>query len=86
MARRTITSFRCTSRVLKIAADKGLDVKALKKAMGDGRVDGMIEKNFSLAEALGINGTPAFIIGDQVIRGAIDLASLKELISKARGS
>ena len=74
------------SRVLKIAADKGLDVKALKKAMGDGRVDGMIEKNFSLAEALGINGTPAFIIGDQVIRGAIDLASLKELISKARGS
>ena len=74
------------SRVLRIAAGIGLDVKALKKAMGDGRVDGMIEKNFALAEALDINGTPAFIIGDQVIRGAIDLASLKELISKARGS
>lgn len=74
------------SRVLRIAADIGLDVKALKKAMGDGRVDGMIEKNFALAEALDINGTPAFIIGDQVIRGAIDLATLKEFISKARGS
>ena len=74
------------SRVLRIAADKGFDVKALKKAMGDGRIDGMIEKNFALAKALDINGTPAFIIGDQVVRGAINLASLKELISKARGS
>lgn len=74
------------SRVLRIAADKGFDVKALKKAMGDGRIDDMIEKNFALAKALDINGTPAFIIGDQVVRGAIDLAFLKELISKARGS
>lgn len=74
------------SRVLKIAAGIGLDIKALKKAMGDGRVDGMIEKNLALAQALDINGTPAFIIGDQVVRGAVDLATLKELISKARGS
>jgi protein-disulfide isomerase len=74
------------SRVMRIAAEKGLDVKALKKTMEDPRINEMIEKNFALAKALDINGTPAFVIGDQVVRGAIDLASLRELISKARGS
>ena len=74
------------SRVLRIAAERGFDVRALKKTMDDPRVTAMIEKNFALAEALDINGTPAFIIGDQVVRGTIDLTSLKELVSKARGS
>ncbi|NQU59952.1 MAG: DsbA family protein [Rhodospirillales bacterium] len=74
------------SRVLKIAADIGFDVKALKKAMQDPRIDGMIERNYALAKALDINGTPAFIVGDQIVRGAIDLGSLKSLIAQARGS
>ena len=46
----------------------------------------MIEKNFALAQALDINGTPAFVIGDKLVRGAIDRAALKKLISQARGS
>ncbi|MBT3305463.1 MAG: DsbA family protein [Alphaproteobacteria bacterium] len=73
-------------RVMKFAAKVGYDVNALKKAMRDPRIESLIEKNFKLAKALDINGTPAFIIGDQVIRGAVDLATLKLLVSKARGS
>ncbi|MCH7935817.1 MAG: thioredoxin domain-containing protein [Proteobacteria bacterium] len=73
-------------RVMKIAAQTGYDVKALKKTMADPRIDEMIKKNFALAEALDINGTPAFVIGDKIVRGAIDLAALKKLISQARGS
>ena len=72
--------------VMKIAAKNGYDVKALKKTMADPRIDKMIEKNFALAQALDINGTPAFVIGDKIVRGAIDRAALKKLISQARGS
>ena len=74
------------SRIMKIAAGVGLDVKALKKAMLGPDIAALIEKNFALAQALDINGTPAFVIGDEVVRGAIDLAALKQLVSQARGS
>lgn len=74
------------SRVLKIAADVGYDAKALKKAMDDPKIEALIHKNYILAEALEINGTPAFVIGNEVVRGATDLASMRQLIAKARGS
>jgi protein-disulfide isomerase len=74
------------SRVMNIAAGVGLDVKALKTAMDDPKVEELIHKNYVLAEAFEINGTPAFIIGDHVIRGATDLAAFRQLIAKARGS
>jgi len=73
------------SRVMKIAADAGFDVKALKKAMDDPKIETLIRRNYALAEALEINGTPAFIIGDHVIRGATDLAAFRQVIAKARG-
>jgi protein-disulfide isomerase len=74
------------SRVMTFAAKSGYDVKALQKTMADPRIEAMIEKTYELAKALDINGTPAFVIGDQVIRGAVDLKTLKSLISQARGS
>ena len=74
------------SRVMKMAAKIGYDAKALKKAMKDPRIDKMLEKNFALAKALDINGTPGFVIGNEVIRGAIDLETIKQLVAQARGS
>ncbi|MEE8352168.1 MAG: DsbA family protein [Rhodospirillales bacterium] len=74
------------SRVMRIAAKVGYDVKALKKAMSDPRIEAQIEKNYAIAQALNINGTPAFIIGDEIIRGAVDIGTLKQLVAKARGS
>ena len=40
----------------------------------------------ALAAALGINATPTFVIGDQLIPGAIDLDALKQLVAQARAS
>ena len=74
------------SRVMNLAANSGYDVNDLQKTMNTPRIDKILEKNYSLAKALDINGTPAFIIGDKVIRGAIDLETLKNLISEARGN
>jgi protein-disulfide isomerase len=43
-----------------------------------------LKANSDLAKALDIGGTPAFVIGDEIVPGAIDLASLKQMIATAR--
>jgi protein-disulfide isomerase len=44
----------------------------------------MVERNLALAQALRINGTPGFVIGDQIVRGAVDLKTLQSHIQEAR--
>jgi protein-disulfide isomerase len=43
-----------------------------------------IQKSATLAQSLNIRGTPAFVIGGELIPGAVDAATLKSLIAKAR--
>jgi protein-disulfide isomerase len=50
----------------------------------DPQVTGEISRNLQLAQALGVRGTPAFVIGDVVAPGAIDAATLRRLIAEAR--
>jgi len=45
-----------------------------------------LQKNRSLASELGITGTPGFIIGKQLIPGAVGLEDIKEAIKKARAN
>lgn len=70
--------------ILSAAAKVGLDVDRLKKDMKAPEIAAAIEKNFKLARALGINGTPGFVIGDQIIPGAVDLRTLKASVEQAR--
>jgi protein-disulfide isomerase len=70
---------------LAAAAKMGLDVARLKKDMEAPEIAAAIEKNFKLAQALGINGTPGFVIGNQIIPGATDLKTLKTAVEQARG-
>ncbi|MDP1753479.1 MAG: DsbA family protein [Reyranella sp.] len=71
-------------RILEIAASVGLDVALLQKDMEDPKFKQLIERNMALAGALGVRGTPAFVIGDQFVPGAIDADALKQLIAEAR--
>lgn len=43
-----------------------------------------LRRNFDFARALGINGTPAFVIGDQLLQGAVGYQALREAIAEAR--
>lgn len=43
-----------------------------------------LEKNFQLARAIGATGTPTFVVGDQVLQGAVGYQALKEAIAEAR--
>lgn len=72
------------ARVISIAENMGLKAADVEKAMKDPRVDEEIQRNMQLAQSLGINGTPGFVIGSEVVPGAVDENALKELIAKAR--
>jgi protein-disulfide isomerase len=71
--------------VLRIAATVGLDPARLKTDMAKSDIDARIKRNLELAHALDIRGTPAFIVGDELIPGAVDAGALKAAIQKARG-
>jgi len=71
-------------QIRQIARDIGLDVEQLEADMQDPSVDEVIGRAHALAQALGISGTPAFVIGNTLVPGAIDQAALKRLISQAR--
>ena len=70
--------------VWRVAANVGLDIAKAKAAIGSGEAEAIIKRNYALAEALDIRGTPAFVIGGEMVPGAIDIATLKEKIAAAR--
>ena len=70
--------------IRRVASEVGLDVDRLQRDMRSKEVDAMIRRNHELARALDINGTPAFVIGDTLAPGALDLKRLKRLVAQAR--
>ncbi len=73
------------AQVLRMAKEAGLDTDKLKTDMASARTSGIIDGNLKLAEALGIEGTPGFVIGDALVPGAVSADSLRMLVRKARG-
>lgn len=69
--------------ILDLAASAGLDVARLKSDMDSPEVESIITHNMALARALSIHVTPAFIVGDQPISGAVDLPTLQKLVQTA---
>src|SRR4051794_6945363 len=72
------------AHALTAAKEAGLDMAKLEKDLTGPEVRATIEENFKLAEAMGMNGTPSYVIGKQVVIGAVGLESLKEKIGVAR--
>ena len=70
--------------VMGLAETMGLDVAKLEADMRDDSVQGTIEGTYRLAQALGIGGTPAFVVGETLVSGALDAARLRNLIDQAR--
>jgi protein-disulfide isomerase len=70
---------------LSVAQELGLDVDQLEQDMADPEIAAEIDRNLELANALRITGTPTFIVGDEIIRGLVDLESLQRSIDDARG-
>ena len=72
--------------VLRIAEGLGLDMERLKADMAGEAVNAHLEMSSRLADALGFTGTPAFVIGDQPVPGAVPLDVLQQAVAEVRAA
>lgn len=70
--------------IKNISKTLGVDYSKLQKDMADPQIEDQITRTQRLAGSLDINGTPAYIIGDQIIPGAIDAESLTNILAAER--
>jgi protein-disulfide isomerase len=70
--------------VQTIAASTGLDWAKLQRDMDDPTIKARLDANVELARQLGIDGTPAYVIGGRLIPGAVDEATLLAAVASAR--
>jgi protein-disulfide isomerase len=72
------------ARAIAAAKEVGLDMARIERDLGSDEVRLSLEESFKLAEKLGLNGTPSYVIGDNVVVGAVGLGPLKEKVNIAR--
>ena len=72
------------ARAMAAAKEAGLDMGKIEKDLASPEVRATLEENFKLAEAMGMNGTPSYVIGKQVVVGAVGVEALREKIGFAR--
>lgn len=70
--------------VINLAQSVGIDTARLKADIMSNDIDGVLMHNSELAQALNIRGTPAFIVGKEILAGAADLDTLRKTIAAAR--
>jgi protein-disulfide isomerase len=72
------------ARALAAAKDAGFDVARIEKDLASDEVRDTLKENMKVADAIGLNGTPSYIIGSDVVIGAQGYDVLKEKVDAAR--
>ena len=72
------------ARAMAVAKEVGFDIARIEKDFASAEVKAQIEESMKLAEALGLNGTPSYVVGSDVVVGAVGLKTLKEKVNSAR--
>lgn len=76
---------RFSQQTLEAEAEKvGISASALKAAMEKPEIQQNLDNTRRLAQTLGLRGTPAMIIGDEVIPQAMPLEEIKKVIAAER--
>jgi protein-disulfide isomerase len=70
--------------VLKIAEKIGIDRQILVRDMDNAEITKILRRNYQLAEALKLNGTPSFVIGDRILKGGRDLETMRQIVADIR--
>ena len=71
-------------RALAVAKEVGMDTKRIDTDLASDEVKVSLEESLKLAETLGLNGTPSYVIGTDVVIGAVGLDALRSKVSTAR--
>jgi protein-disulfide isomerase len=72
------------AKAMATAKEVGADMARLEKDMASPEVQATLAETFKLAEPLGLNGTPSYVIGKDVVIGAVGASELKSKINTAR--
>jgi protein-disulfide isomerase len=72
------------ARALAVAKEVGFDMTRLEKDLTSDEVKTTIDEDMKLADALGVNGTPSYVIGGDLVVGAVGLDALKEKLAAAQ--
>jgi protein-disulfide isomerase len=67
------------------AVAAGLDLDRARRTVAGAQVEAEIAANQEFARQLGIDGTPTWVVGDEMFSGAVGQAELAKAIAKARG-
>ena len=79
------TSAPSTRDSLRAEAERqGLDGAALLRDMDDPAIKARLDANIALAQQIGLQGTPAIVVGARLIPGAVALDDLRAAVAEAR--
>ena len=70
----------------QIAGGLGFDIAELKERANSVEIDDRLNSNYQLAQALGLQGTPAFIVGTEIIRGYLPVDDMLGAVQEARAT
>ena len=69
---------------MKVAEDMGVDMDALNAALEDDTLLDPISVTYNLAQELGINGTPSYVIGNEAVYGAVGVSDILSKVDNIR--
>jgi protein-disulfide isomerase len=72
------------AQALSAAKEAGFDMSRLEKDAASDEPKATLEESFKLADALGLSGTPSYVVGSEVVIGAVGLANLQQKVNAAR--
>jgi protein-disulfide isomerase len=71
-------------RALAVAKEMGLDMARLQRDLDHAEVRAALQENVALGDKLGLTGTPAFILADEIIPGAVGLEPMRQAVASVR--
>ncbi len=71
-------------RAKAVAKEMGLDMARLDKDAESPEVRAAIQENVVLGDRLGLTGTPAYVVGDEVVSGAVGVEPLRQALGNVR--
>jgi protein-disulfide isomerase len=70
--------------VVQIAREAGIDVDRMRTDMKGPAIDQSLDRNIALARAIGVTGTPTFVIGNAMLIGVKPLPEMESAIGEVR--
>ncbi len=77
---------KTVENLAKIAEELGLDVDKMKETAGSEEIQAQINKSVAAARSIGISGTPAFVIGEELFPGYLGPDGISAAIEEATAS